>query len=152
MNSTQKYSNHVKLAPIKAKGKKEAYSPTPGGNANGTLSNLAQTGIKDHQGIDQIYVQKWVDYSAKYGLGYIMSDQTIGVFFNDNTKMIADKDGDQSVNYIYCTKTKDKQQPSNFILIDNFQKISLMEYPPELKKKITLYKHFYKYFKSKKLK
>lgn len=27
-----------------------------------------------------------------------------------------------------------------------------MEYPPELKKKITLYKHFYKYFKSKKLK
>ena len=81
-----------------------------------------------------------------------MSDQTVGVFFNDNTKMIGEQDGAEAVNYIYCTKTKDKQQPGNFVLVDNFQKISLTEFPPELKKKITLFKHFQKYFNSKKLK
>ena len=81
-----------------------------------------------------------------------MSDHTIGVFFNDNTKMMAEKEGDREVNYIYSTKTKDKLQPANFIVIENVQKISLVEFPPELKKKVTLYKHFYKYFKSKKLK
>lgn len=74
------------------------------------------------------------------------------MFFNDNTKMVALNEGDREVNYIYTTKIKDKQQPNNFIIMDNVQKISLVEFPPELKKKVTLYRHFYRYFRSKKLK
>lgn len=93
-----------------------------------------------------------MDYSSKYGLGYQLSDQTVGVYFNDNTKMIAEKEGDKEINYVYSTKTKDKNQPQQTIITENMQKISLTEFPPELKKKITLYKHFFKYFKNKKLK
>ena len=40
-----------------------------------------------------IYVKKWVDYSSKYGLGYLLSDGTTGIYFNDSTKMIIDDSG-----------------------------------------------------------
>lgn len=35
-----------------------------------------------------MWVKKWVDYSAKYGLGYLMSNGSYGVFFNDSSKLI----------------------------------------------------------------
>ena len=38
----------------------------------------------------EIYVMKWVDYSSKYGLGYLLSNGATGVFFNDSTKIILD--------------------------------------------------------------
>lgn len=40
-----------------------------------------------------VYVKKWVDYSSKYGLGYLLSDGTTGIYFNDSTKMIIDETG-----------------------------------------------------------
>ena len=40
------------------------------------------------QGPD-IWVKKWVDYSSKYGLGYLLSNGSTGVFFNDSTKIVA---------------------------------------------------------------
>ena len=77
-------------------------------SSNQTQLTAAQAQIKNLLPVDQIYVQKWVDYSSKYGLGYQMSDQTVGVYFNDNTKMIEEKEGDREINYVYSTKTKDK--------------------------------------------
>lgn len=35
-----------------------------------------------------IHAKKWIDYTTKYGLGYVLSDGSIGVFFNDATKII----------------------------------------------------------------
>jgi len=35
-----------------------------------------------------IWVTKWVDYSSKYGLGYVLNNGNYGVFFNDRTKII----------------------------------------------------------------
>ena len=35
-----------------------------------------------------IYVVKFVDYSNKYGTGYLLSNGFCGVYFNDNTKII----------------------------------------------------------------
>lgn len=40
-----------------------------------------------------LWVTKWVDYSNKYGLGYQLADGTIGVFFNDGTKIALASDG-----------------------------------------------------------
>ena len=37
---------------------------------------------------DKTFVRKWVDYSSKYGLGYLLSDRSTGIFFNDRTKTI----------------------------------------------------------------
>ena len=42
----------------------------------------------------EIYVKKWVDYSSKYGLGYLLSNGSSGVFFNDSTKIILDNKGE----------------------------------------------------------
>lgn len=33
------------------------------------------------------FVTKWIDYSNKYGFGFQLSDHSIGVLFNDGTKM-----------------------------------------------------------------
>jgi polo-like kinase 1 len=41
----------------------------------------------------EIHVKKWVDYSTKYGLGYILSNGASGVFFNDSTKIILEPKG-----------------------------------------------------------
>ena len=40
-----------------------------------------------------VWVKKWVDYSSKYGLGYLLSNDAFGVFYNDSTKMIMDPKG-----------------------------------------------------------
>ncbi len=42
----------------------------------------------------EVYVKKWVDYSSKYGLGYLLSNGSSGVFFNDSTKIILDNKGE----------------------------------------------------------
>lgn len=52
------------------------------------------------------WISKWVDYSDKYGFGYQLCDEGIGVMFNDTTKLILlpnqinvhfiDKDGKES--------------------------------------------------------
>lgn len=39
---------------------------------------------------EEVWVKKWVDYSSKYGLGYHLSNASVGVFFNDATKIVLD--------------------------------------------------------------
>jgi len=41
----------------------------------------------------EVWVKKWVDYSIKYGLGYYLSNEATGVFFNDSTKIVLDPNG-----------------------------------------------------------
>jgi hypothetical protein len=36
----------------------------------------------------QDYIKRWIDHSEKYGLVYIMNKGSMGILFNDNTKMI----------------------------------------------------------------
>jgi polo-like kinase 1 len=45
-----------------------------------------------------VWVKKWVDYSTKYGMGYLLSNNTTGVFFNDSTKILIFPDG-HTFNY-----------------------------------------------------
>lgn len=39
------------------------------------------------------WISKWVDYSDKYGIGYQLCDNSVGVLFNDRTKLVLNKDG-----------------------------------------------------------
>ena len=41
----------------------------------------------------EVWVKKWVDYSSKYGVGYYLSNDAIGVYFNDQSKIILDPNG-----------------------------------------------------------
>ena len=38
--------------------------------------------------IDTVWIKKWLDYSSKYGLGYITTNNCTGVYFADNAKII----------------------------------------------------------------
>jgi hypothetical protein len=34
-----------------------------------------------------LFVSKWIDYSNKYGFGFQLSDKSVGVLFNDSTRI-----------------------------------------------------------------
>jgi polo-like kinase 1 len=97
-------------------------------------NNISNTNSNNLQGAD-IWVKKWVDYSSKYGLGYLLSNGFTGVFFNDSSKIILNPQG-WNFNYIERRQT-DKQE-----IISTH---SLADYPKELQKKVTLLQHFRSY-------
>ena len=80
-------------------------------------------------------MKKWVDFSSKYGLGYILNNGFCGVHFNDNSKMVLNP---VTNNFLYIQKNEiDKEEKINSFNINN--------YPNELKKKIILLNHFKNY-------
>jgi len=82
-----------------------------------------------------VWVKKWVDYSSKYGLGYLLSNSAIGVFFNDSSKIILDSKG---FHFDYLERKGADRQ-------DVTSGHTLTEYPKELQKKVTLLQHFRSY-------
>lgn len=82
-------------------------------------------------------MKKWVDYSTKYGLGYLLSDGSTGVYFNDSTKIILEREGDI---FEYIEKKAGEKA-------DTISRYSMKEYPQEreLQKKVTLLQHFRNY-------
>jgi len=83
----------------------------------------------------ELWVTKWVDYSSKYGVGYILSDGSIGVYFNDSTKIILSSEGSH-FDYI----TRRTQEKPEVRTTHSFE-----DYPEDLKKKVTLLRHFRNY-------
>jgi polo-like kinase 1 len=105
-------------------------------NAPGVVSGSLNTmGKTKSGGKNEVWVKKWVDYSSKYGLGYLLSNGLTGVFFNDSTKIILDPKG-STFEYMERRPT-DKQ--------DIVTTYTLTEYPKELQKKVTLLQHFRSY-------
>ena len=82
------------------------------------------------------WVVKWVDYSHKYGMGYMLSDSSAGACFNDTTKIVMATNG-TTAEYV----GRKRERPDD-------QKVQWFEtasYPEELHKKVTLIKHFAAY-------
>jgi polo-like kinase 1 len=101
---------------------------------NTNLSNTNNNNTTNLTRAD-IWVKKWVDYSSKYGLGYLLSNGFTGVFFNDSSKIILNPQG-WTFNYIERRQT-DKQE-----IVSTH---SLSDYPKDLQKKVTLLQHFRSY-------
>ena len=38
--------------------------------------------------MEEPFIKKWIDYSNKYGIGYILTNESCGVYFNDNSKIL----------------------------------------------------------------
>ncbi|KAJ8246087.1 hypothetical protein GJAV_G00263510 [Gymnothorax javanicus] len=91
---------------------------------------IRQEEAEDPACIPIFWISKWVDYSDKYGLGYQLCDNSVGVLFNDSTRLIMYDDGD-SLQYI------DKSSVESYM--------SVRSYPSMLSKKITLLKYFRNY-------
>lgn len=108
-----------------------------------TLQNMFEPVKSSNNAIDEsnitsapsIWVKKWVDYSQKYGLGYLLSNGAAGVFFNDSTKIIL-QIGSTSFDYLE-RRVSDKQEIIHRHTLDN--------YPQDIHKKVTLLQHFKSY-------
>jgi polo-like kinase 1 len=84
-----------------------------------------------------------VDYSSKYGLGYLLSNSSTGVFFNDSTKILIAPDG-HTFNY-YERKSSGQGGSEKQ---DVMRTHTLNDYPKDLQKKITLLQHFRSYLET----
>lgn len=84
------------------------------------------------------WVTRYVDYTSKYGLGFLLNDGNSGVYFNDSTKAVLSKDDD---NFIYVERKKGTNGSSEPI-----SSYTIADYPVDsLKKKVTLLQHFRSY-------
>lgn len=54
---------------------------------------ITEDEIEDPKCSPIFWVSKWVDYSDKYGFGYALCDESIGVIYNDVTKLLLLSDG-----------------------------------------------------------
>lgn len=79
-----------------------------------------------------LWVCKWVDYSNKYGFAYQLSDGSMGVNFNDQTKLILLPD-QVSMHYI------DSSSKESYYTVQVF--------PSDLEKKVKLLVYFQQYMK-----
>jgi len=84
-----------------------------------------------------VWVSKWVDYSDKYGFGYSLNDDSIGVVFNDLTKLLLLADG-QNIHYI------DYEGNEHYYTLNQF--------PNTVEKKVKLLNYFKNYMKEHLLK
>ena len=65
------------------------------------LANVYGSGVEEIFDSTHLpsYVVKWVDYSNKYGFGYVLSDGTIGVHFRDSSRIASNP---QAVSFTSC--------------------------------------------------
>ena len=42
--------------------------------------------------LEEAYIKQWINYSDKYGIGYLLTNETCGVYFNDNSKILLHPD------------------------------------------------------------
>ena len=113
---------------------------TTSGLYNITKSNTNNIYQSNHHGNldnkNDIWVKKWIDYSSKYGLGYILSNGHVGVYFNDSTKIIYRPNG---MNFIYVER---KPQERTEIVTPH---LLSEEFNKDLNKKVILLQHFKAY-------
>ena len=85
------------------------------------------------------WVTQYVDYTSKYGLGYLLSDGSTGVYFNDSTKIVL---GPKGKDFQYMERVRSKEEGGGH---ERFEAHTLDAYPPALHKKVTLLQHFRDY-------
>lgn len=101
---------------------KSALNKSPSKQLSSQSNNFSDPGLF-------VSVKKWIDYSSKYGIGYALTNGSCGVYFNDSSKMLAYSE-DQ---FYYIDKIAKE---------DVCKKYTFLDYPTELKKKVSLFGHF----------
>ena len=85
------------------------------------------------------WVVKYVDYTSKYGLGFLLNTGSAGVYFNDSTKIVLSPDGKV---FLYVERRRKAVQGASEHVSQSYL---MSSYPPELQKKVTLLRHFRNY-------
>jgi polo-like kinase 1 len=107
-----------------------------------------------------LWVDSWVDFTSKYGMGYKLSDGTIGVAFNDDTRMMfMEGTADSPIVYMASPHSQNPDPPIEDTVIDPEKARALgsdfgrmLVYPAEARKygrdvakKVLLAGHFREY-------
>ena len=93
--------------------------------------------------LPEAWVVRWIDYSSKYGIGYLLSNGRIGVYFNDATKMVFSNNSSSSRSVEYLFRQKgDKLDTVNLYSLDDDTLAG------DAKKKTTLIKNFKGYLQT----
>jgi len=100
-------------------------------------SPVMEDEAEDPKCAPMFWVSKWVDYSDKYGFGYALCDESIGVVFNDLTKLLLLSDG-MNIHYI------DYEAQEHYY--------NMKDFPPTIEKKVKLLNYFMNYMKEHLLK
>ncbi|EKM57520.1 uncharacterized protein PHACADRAFT_115710 [Phanerochaete carnosa HHB-10118-sp] len=83
----------------------------------------------------KVFIVSWVDYCNKYGMGYALTDGSVGVHFNDSTTIVL------SADKIHLDYISSRRQGSVYVR----KNYTVSDHPEELKSKVYLLKHFEKY-------
>ncbi|ESP01233.1 hypothetical protein LOTGIDRAFT_112005, partial [Lottia gigantea] len=97
------------------------------------LEHMPKDGTQDPTEINDkkmVWVTKWVDYSNKYGFGFQLSNNSMGVLFNDTSRVLLSPDG-RSMQY-YDLTGKLSAYKQDYV-------------PEDLNKKTTLLQYFARY-------
>ena len=94
------------------------------------VPNVGKNLIVQRPHFFDIYVKKWVDFSSKYGVGYLLNNGCYGSLFNDKSIIILN----QKQN-IFFYKENEKEAI----------KYNLENYPKDLEKKIEVFQMFQSY-------
>ncbi|KAH7929999.1 Pkinase-domain-containing protein [Leucogyrophana mollusca] len=84
---------------------------------------------------EKVFIVSWVDYCNKYGMGYALTDGSVGVHFNDSTTLILSADK-HHFDYISSRRHGTVYVRKNH---------SVSDFPEDLKNKVYLLKHFERY-------
>ncbi|KZP18168.1 Pkinase-domain-containing protein [Athelia psychrophila] len=84
---------------------------------------------------ERVFIVSWVDYCNKYGMGYALTDGSVGVHFNDSTTLVLSADKNH-FDYVSARKHGAVYVRKNY---------TVSEYPEDLKTKVYLLKHFERY-------
>ncbi|KAF5368904.1 hypothetical protein D9758_002954 [Tetrapyrgos nigripes] len=87
---------------------------------------------------EKLFIGAWVDYCNRYGMGYALTDGSVGVHFNDTTTLVLSADK-QHFDYISARKNG---------LIYKRKSYTVDDYPEEIASKVYLLKHFEGYIVS----
>jgi polo-like kinase 1 len=128
-NQGQQQGSTINLTKNPNTGSTKNFKQSDMKNLTSSTSNVAQKAEQE------VFVKKWVDYSTKYGLGYLLSNGSVGVFFNDCTKIILNG----SKEYFEYIERRASDR------VDIMSCYTLNVYPKELHKKVTLLQHFRSY-------
>jgi len=101
--------------------------------------DTAEAAVSMSSLVAKVWVVRYVDYTSKYGLGFLFNTGSAGVYFNDSTKIVLSADG------TVFQYTERRRRDSSMASEHSSQKHLINSYPPELQKKVTLLKHFRNY-------
>lgn len=89
-----------------------------------------------------VFVRLQIDLTQRYGIGYILSDTTLGVYFNDNTNMILPIRKQTKVLY-FETVTENGVRSSRNRHFDYYL------FPEDMKKKCMIFRFIKKLLEKK---